>query len=76
MMDPETPAQYQTLALEAKVEPVIPYLIWYVDGKAMGPVGYPYVVRWKLEKGRHRIQACFPHANVRSEMVTVEVSEY
>jgi len=76
MLDPETPVRYQTLSLEAKVEPAVPYLIWYVDGKAMEPVGYPYVMRWRLEKGQHRFQACFPHANVKSEIVIVQVSEY
>jgi hypothetical protein len=76
MLDPETPLKFQTLSLEAKVVPAIPRIIWIVDGKPLQPVSYPYVLRWQLEAGQHTFQACFPNADVRSEPVTVQVSEY
>jgi penicillin-binding protein 1C len=76
LLDPETPREFQTLALKAKVEPAVPRIIWIVDGKPLEPVSYPYVVRWPLEPGEHTFQACFPRANVRSEVVTISVSEY
>ena len=31
--DPETPEGQATLALRAVVNPVVPQLVWYVDGK-------------------------------------------
>ncbi|MCP5048061.1 MAG: hypothetical protein GY940_12885 [bacterium] len=76
MLDPETPRQFQTLSLKAKVTPAIPHITWIVDGKPREPTAYPYVLRWQLEPGEHTFQACFPHASVQSELVTVSVSEY
>jgi penicillin-binding protein 1C len=76
LLDPETPRKFQTLALKASVTPAVPHIIWIVDGKPLEPVSYPYVVRWPLKPGEHTFQARFPHANVRSEVVSISVSEY
>ncbi len=76
LLDPETPRQFQTLALKAKVTPAIPKIIWIVDGKELAPVSYPYVFRWPLAPGEHTFQARFPRANVQSDVVTISVSEY
>ncbi|MCP4213551.1 MAG: hypothetical protein GY765_02790 [bacterium] len=76
MLDPETPRRFQTLPLKAKVTPAVSNIIWIVDGKEKKPTAYPYVYRWPLEPGEHTFQARFPRANVRSEVVTVSVTEY
>jgi penicillin-binding protein 1C len=76
LIDPETPRQFQTLALKAKVTPAIPQVIWVIDGKSLKPTPYPYVVRWQLEPGEHTFQVRFPRASVLSEVVRITVSEY
>lgn len=76
IIDPETPAKFQTLALRAEVVPAIEKIVWYIDGKEFCVKKYPYEARWPLTEGVHYIQAKFPHANVVSDKIKVIVSSY
>ena len=73
-LDPSIPPQFQTLSLMAEVTPAVKEVIWLVDGKTIGSVGYPYVTRWPLSKGEHRIEARFPNADISSQVVTISVN--
>ena len=76
LIDPELPRQFQTISLRAEVTPLVPELVWYVDGREYARVPYPYETRWKLTEGTHSIQARFPNAHVISPPVTVTVMPY
>jgi len=75
MVDPDTPRAMQTLSLRAKVTPVVPEIIWHVDGKPFTGAPYPYTARWPLTPGIHTIQARFAHADIASEIVTITVRQ-
>ena len=75
MLDPDTPHEFQSLALQASVTPAVPELVWYVDGAPFARAEYPYTARWALQPGTHRFQARFPNAAVASAPVTVTVEE-
>jgi len=75
LLDPETPLRFQTLALKAKVSPLIYEVVWLVDGIQFKTTSYPYVARWQLKPGFHTIQVRFPNANVQSKVVYISVSE-
>jgi penicillin-binding protein 1C len=74
LIDPDTPARFQTLALRASVSPSVPEIVWLVDGVEFARVPYPYEARWPISPGRHRISARFPRAFVESKEVSVTVS--
>lgn len=74
IVDPDTPARFQTLALRASVSPNVPEIVWLVDGKEFARVGFPYEARWPISPGRHTIRARFPRAFVESREVSVTVS--
>jgi len=76
MLDPETPRQFQSLALKASVTPAIPEIIWIINGEPMNPTPFPYAARWPLKPGVHSFQVRFPHAAGISDPVTITVSEY
>ena len=69
--DPETPEHQATLALRAVVDPVVPQLLWYVDGKPFQVADYPYTARLALTPGEHTIQAGLPGAPFTSRRVTI-----
>ena len=71
---PDTPQQLQSIALRANVSPVVPEIIWYVDGEPFQKVAYPYTTRWHLRAGSHALQARFPHADVQSGIITITVA--
>ena len=71
---PDAPRNLQSIALKASVSPVIPEVVWYVDGKPFQKVAYPYTTRWKLSAGSHALQARFPHANIQSDIITITVA--
>ncbi|MFA5137641.1 MAG: transglycosylase domain-containing protein [Elusimicrobiota bacterium] len=71
--DPETPADQATLALKAVVDPVVPQLVWHVDGKPYEVVDYPYTARLALTPGEHMIQAALPDAPFASKKVRIVV---
>lgn len=72
-IDPSVPRKFQTLALTAEVTPAVPEVMWYVNDKLVDRVGYPYVSRWKMEPGEHRIEARFAHADIRSQSIVINV---
>ena len=71
---PDIPQQLQSIALRANVSPVVPEIIWYVDGEPFQKVAYPYTTRWHLRAGSHALQARFPHADVQSGIITITVA--
>lgn len=71
--DPETPADQATVALRASVIPVVPQLLWYVDGKPFKLADYPYTARLNLTPGEHIIQAGLPSSPVTSGRVNIIV---
>jgi penicillin-binding protein 1C len=73
MRDPETPAGQATLALKAVVDPPVPQIVWYVDGRPFKVVDYPYAARWSLEPGDHVFQARLAQGVSLSSTVRVRV---
>ena len=71
---PDTPQQLQSIALKANVSPVVPEIIWYVDGEPFQKVAYPYTTRWHLRAGSHALQARFPYADVQSDVITITIA--
>ncbi len=71
--NPEVPPALNTLPLRLEVEPEVPQVIWYVDGKPWQLAGPPYTVRWPLTPGRHTIQARLPYRSETSAISTVLV---
>ena len=60
LRDPETPPDQSTLALTVVVDPPVPQVVWYVDGRPYETVGYPYSARWRLVPGDHVFQVRLP----------------
>ncbi len=56
MRDPDSPAQFSTIALRAVVDPPIEQAVWWVDGAPFATVAYPYTARWPLSVGEHTFQ--------------------
>jgi penicillin-binding protein 1C len=74
ILDPEIPRQYQTFPLRTRISPVLPEVVWYVDGEEYERVEFPYETRWPLQEGTHTFQVRFPRARVASEPVSIVVS--
>ncbi len=70
---PDAPQQLQSIAFRASVTPVVPEIIWYVDGEPFQKVAYPYTTRWQLRAGSHALQARFPHADIQSGIITITI---
>ena len=73
IVDPEIPRQFQSIPLRAEVSPVVPEIIWYVDGKEFSRAPYPYETRWPINEGPHLFQARFARANVYSNIVQISI---
>lgn len=73
LRDPETPEGQATLALRAVVEPSVPQIVWYVDGRPFLVADHPYTARWPLTPGDHVIEARLPNVETRSGRVLVHV---
>ncbi|MFP4112876.1 MAG: transglycosylase domain-containing protein [Spirochaetota bacterium] len=73
VIDPTIPDEFQTIGLEADVEPRVSEVVWVVDGKEIARTGFPYSVRLPLHEGEHRIRVRFPRAFVESEEITFTV---
>jgi penicillin-binding protein 1C len=56
LRDPETPAELNTVALRAVVDPPVNEVVWYVDGLPFATAAYPYTARWRLQPGAHQFQ--------------------
>jgi len=73
--DPETPADFATLALEASVSPPVAQVVWYVDGRPFEVADYPYSTRWKVTPGAHTFRVGLPYAPPSSPAVKIVVEE-
>ena len=73
VVDPRTPRRYQSIPLRAEVTPLVPEIVWYVDGDEYRRVPYPYETRWPVAEGAHVFQARFARAEVYSDTVTINV---
>lgn len=73
MRDPETPADLNTVALRAVVEPPVSEIVWYVDGQPLVTAPYPYTARWRLQPGEHSFQARLAYGAFASRVIKVTV---
>ena len=73
LRDPETPPEQATLALRVVVDPPVPQVVWYVDGRALEIAEYPYTARWALTPGEHVFEVRVPPFETRSGRVHVHV---
>ncbi|MHB8872286.1 MAG: penicillin-binding protein 1C [Myxococcaceae bacterium] len=75
LFDPDTPAEYSSIRLSAKVSPASEAIVWIVDGTPVARVSYPHELRWSFQPGTHTIQAAMEHRPQVSQKVTVVVED-
>jgi penicillin-binding protein 1C len=75
LFDPDTPAEYSTIRLSAKVTPASEEIVWIVDGTPVARVRYPHELRWSFQPGTHTIRAAMEHRPQVSPQVTVVVED-
>lgn len=75
LFDPDTPAEFSTVRLAAKVRPASEEVVWLVDGAPVGQVGWPHELRVALPPGRHVIRAALARSPVESAPVSVTVDD-
>jgi penicillin-binding protein 1C len=73
LRDPETPADLNTVALRAVVDPPVNEVVWYVDGLPVATAAYPYTARWRLQPGEHTFQVRLGSGASASRRVLVTV---
>ena len=73
LRDPETPADLNTVALRAVVDPPVNEVVWYVDGLPVATAPYPYTARWRLQPGEHTFQVRLGSGGSASRRVQVTV---
>jgi penicillin-binding protein 1C len=73
LRDPETPADLNTVALRAVVDPPVNEVVWYVDGLPVATAAYPYTARWRLLAGEHTFQVRLSSGASASRRVQVTV---
>jgi penicillin-binding protein 1C len=73
LIDPETPPDSATLALETRVDRSVEQIVWYVDGKPFELQSAPFSTRWPLVRGTHVIEARVPFTPHRSAPVRITV---
>ena len=73
LLDPDTPRRFQTLPLEASVQPRPRWVEWYADGRLVARSGFPFAARFPLQPGDHRLQLLVPATGERSPTVTIHV---
>ncbi len=73
LRDPETPADLNTVALRAVVDPPVNEVVWYVDGLPVATAAYPYAARWRLQPGEHTFQVRLGTGGSASRRVQVTV---
>jgi penicillin-binding protein 1C len=71
--NPEIPAALNSLARRVNVDPGVPQVVWYVDGRPFKLVEAPYVVRWPLQQGNHTFQVRLPFRDEASGIMQVTV---
>ena len=75
LFDPDTPAEFSTVRLAAKVTPATEEIVWLVDGEPVGKVGWPHELRVALAPGKHVIRAALARTPVESAPVSVTVDD-
>ena len=75
LYDPDTPAEFATLRLSARVEPADEPIVWLVDGLPVARVEFPHEFRWSLEPGTHTIRAAMARTAQVSSPVTIIVAD-
>lgn len=75
--DPDTPADFATIRLAARVDGgsggVDNDVVFLVDGEPVARVGHPHEARWTITPGRHTIQAVLAARSVASSPVVITV---
>jgi len=75
LWDPDTPMDSAAIQLAARVEPADEEIVWFVDGKPVGKVGYPHSLRWSLRPGRHLVEARMARQAESARPVTLVVED-
>ena len=57
LCDPDVPARFQSVRLEAVAPHDAGRVHWYVDGQRIASRPAPFHWRWRLRPGRHQVQA-------------------
>lgn len=65
--DPKT----QSIQLKGEVDPALPFIDWYVDGKKYVQAEWPYKTFFNLKKGKHTIEMV--GGDMRSDPIEIEV---
>jgi penicillin-binding protein 1C len=73
LVDPDTPARFQTVPLQAVVSPRVDAVQWDVDGMPFARAASPYAVRLPLRRGEHTIRASVPGAGLASVEISISV---
>lgn len=73
LLDPDVPARFQTLPLEASVASSIGTLNWYIDGSLLRSEPFPYNTRFTISPGHHIIQATSSDGSLRSDSIEINV---
>lgn len=73
LIDPETPLDAATLALEVRVDRSVEQILWYVDGKPLELAAAPFSIRWPLARGAHVLEARVPFTPHRSSPIRITV---
>ena len=71
--NPEVPAGLQKLALKAVVEPRVPEVVWYVDGRPFAVTDPDVPVFWPVQPGLHRFQLRLPGRPETSRTIKVVI---
>ncbi len=73
--DPDTPEEFSTVKIAAKVMPATEPVVFLVDDVPVAQTRYPYEFRWSLSPGRHTIRVAFAHRPDVSRPVTIVVEK-
>ena len=73
--DPDTPAEYSTVKLSARVLPAEEDVLFLVDGVPVARVGYPHEFRWSLTPGVHSIRVALLDRPAMSKPITIVVKD-
>ncbi|MBF0588402.1 MAG: transglycosylase domain-containing protein [Magnetococcales bacterium] len=72
-LGPDAARLQRLLMLRVTVDPPVPQVVWYVDGRPFKLAPPPYTVRWPLQAGEHTFQVQLPFRDVRSERVKLTI---
>ncbi len=55
-IDPILRREYQVITLKPKIDDSILSIKWFIDDRSFIAHTYPFVIRWKIEEGKHNIK--------------------